>query len=79
VLPTQASQPCKQRSPKKREVIVPVENTDCDEDFEEDSDSEEPLLTNRESDAISTDVSSKDSLVTECERLKKELEKIQAT
>jgi len=37
-----------------KEVIVPVENTDCDEDFEEDSESEEPLLMNCESNAIST-------------------------
>jgi len=63
-------------------VIVPVENTDRDEDSEESSDSEEALPTNYDSDAISTDVSSKnkdsDSLATECERLKKELEETQA-
>jgi len=59
-------------------VIVPVEKTDRDEDPEEDSYSEEALPTNYENDAISTDVSSRnkdsDSLATECERLKKELE-----
>jgi len=65
-------------------VIVPVDNTDCDEDSEEDLDSEEALPTNYESDAISTstDVSCRnkesDSLATEWERLKKELEETQA-
>jgi len=38
LLPTQASKPRKQKSPKKRGVIVPLENTDCDKDSEEDSD-----------------------------------------
>ena len=73
-LPTQVPQPRKRRSPKKREVQLPMENNNSSEGSEDGS----PEPTN--SVTTLTDVTGKDieALNTECEQLKRSLEENQA-